>query len=133
MERFNNGDSCWKSDIVTGNKTWIYQHDPKTKCQSSVWVFPDEEPPTKVKRPRSVQKKMVATFLSSGHLATVVLEDQRTVTAKWYTEVCLFQVFTKIQEKRPRKDCEEFCPTMTMPLPTQPMQQLRFWKRRQLN
>ena len=46
---------------------------------------------------------MVATFFStSGHLATVVLEDQRTVTAKWYTEVCLPQVFSKIQEKRPR-------------------------------
>ena len=46
---------------------------------------------------------MVATFFStSGHLATVVLEDQRTVTAKWYTEVWLPQVFSKIQEKRPR-------------------------------
>ena len=46
---------------------------------------------------------MVATFFStSGHLASVVLEDQRTVTAKWYTEVCLPQVFSKIQEKRPR-------------------------------
>ena len=46
---------------------------------------------------------MVATFFStSGHLATVVLEDQRTVTAKWNTEVLLPQVFSKIQEKRPR-------------------------------
>ena len=46
---------------------------------------------------------MVASFFStSGHLATVLLEDQRTVTAKWYTEVCLPQVFSKIQEKRPR-------------------------------
>ena len=46
---------------------------------------------------------MVATFFSmSGHLATVVLEDHRAVTAKWYTEVCLPQVFSKIQEKRPR-------------------------------
>ena len=46
---------------------------------------------------------MVATFFStSGHLATVVLEDQRTVTAKWYAEVWFPQVFSKIQEKRPR-------------------------------
>ena len=35
-------------------------------------------------------------------MATVVLEDQGTVTAKWYTEVWLPQVFSKIQEKRPR-------------------------------
>ena len=46
---------------------------------------------------------MVATFFStSGHLATVVLEDQRTVTAKWYTQVWLPQVFSKIKETRPR-------------------------------
>ena len=58
---------------------------------------------TKVKRKRSVGKKMVATFFStSAHPATVVLEDQRTVTAKWYTEVWLPQVFSKNQKKRPR-------------------------------
>lgn len=103
LKKFNNGDSRRVSDIVTGDETWIYQFDPETKRQSSVWVFPDEQPPTKVKRQRSVGKKMVATFFStSGHLATVVLEDQRTVTAKWYTEVCLPKVFSKIQEKRPR-------------------------------
>ena len=45
---------------------------------------------------------MVVTFFSTtGQLATVVLEDQRTVTAKWYTDVWLPQVFSKIQEKRP--------------------------------
>ena len=93
LNRFNNGDSNWVSDIVTGDETWIYQFDPQTKRQSSVWVFPDEQPPTKVKRQRSVGKKMVATFFSTGgHLATLVLKDQRTVTAKWYIEVCLPQV-----------------------------------------
>ena len=102
LKRFNNRNSRWVSDIVTGDETLIYQFDPETKCQSSVWVFPDEQPPTKVKRQRSVGKKMVVTFFStSGHLATVMLDDQWTVTAKWYTEVCL-QVFSKIQEKRPR-------------------------------
>ena len=91
------------SNIVAGDETWIYQFDPTTKRQTSVWVFLDEQPPTKVKRQRSVGKKMVASFFStSGHLATVVLEDQGTVTAKWYAEVCLPQVFSKIKEKRPR-------------------------------
>ena len=94
LKRFNNGDSRRVSDIVTGDETWIYPVDPETKRQSSVWIFPDEQPPTKVKRQRSFGKKMVATFFStSSHLATVVLEDQRTVTAKWLTEVCLPQVF----------------------------------------
>ena len=94
LKRFNTGDSHQVSDIVTGDETWIYQFDPKTKRQSSVWVFPDEQPQTKVKRQRSVGKKKMATFFSTnGHLETVVLEDQRTVTGKCYTEVCLPQVF----------------------------------------
>ena len=94
LKRFNSGDSRRVSDIVAGDDTWTYKFDPETKRQSSVWVFPVEQPPPKVKRQRSVAKKMVATFFStSGFLATVVLEDQRTVTARWYIEVCLTQVF----------------------------------------
>ena len=83
LKIFNYWDSRRVSDIVAGDETWIYQFDPETKRQSSVWVFSDEQPPTKVKRHRSVEKKMVATFFSTrGTLATVVLKDQRTVTAK---------------------------------------------------
>ena len=76
LKRFNKGDSRRVSDIVTGDETWINPFAPKTKRQSSVWVFPDEQAPIKVKRQRSVGKKMVATFFSTnGHLAAVVLED----------------------------------------------------------
>ena len=46
---------------------------------------------------------MVATFFSkSGHVATIPLEEQRTVTANWYTTVCLPKVFEKLRERRPR-------------------------------
>ena len=128
-KRLYNGDSRRVSDTVTGDKTWIYQFDPETKRQSSVWVFPDEQPPTKFKRQRSVGKKMVATFFStSGHLATVVLEDQRAVTVKWYTEFVSPKYSQKFRRSVQGQVCEEFCSTMTMPLPTQPLQQLRFWK-----
>jgi len=102
MERFENGASRRVSDVVTGDESWIYQFDPETKQQSAKWVFPGGDLPLKVKQSRSVGKKMVATFFSkSGHIATIVLEDQRTVTAKWYTEVCLPRVFQGIREKRP--------------------------------
>ena len=114
LKRFNNGDSRRMSDIVTGEETWIYQFDLETKRKSSVWVFPDEQLPTKVKRQRSVGKKMVATFFStSGNLATVVLEHQRTVTAKWNTEVWLPKVFSKFRRRGQVQDCEDFCSNMT--------------------
>lgn len=103
LERFNKGDSRRIFDIVTGDESWIYQYDPETKRQSTVWVFPDDAPPVKVKRGRSVGKKMVASFFSaSGHVVTVPLENQATVTAKWYVTICLPKLFSTLQERRPK-------------------------------
>ena len=50
LEKFDNGKSKQVYDIVTGDESWIYQVDPETKRQSSVWIFPDEQPPQKFKR-----------------------------------------------------------------------------------
>lgn len=103
IERFNGGDSNAVFDILTGDESWVYCYDPETKRQSAQWVFPFEELPTKVKRGRSVGKKMVASFFGrTGHYATIALEDQKTVTAEWYTNNCLPLVLEKVREKRPR-------------------------------
>ena len=37
--KFDGGGSKRVWDIVTGDETWIYQYDPETKQQSSVWLF----------------------------------------------------------------------------------------------
>lgn len=103
LKKYENADSKRLSEIVTGDETWIYQYDPETKRQSTVWVFQDEAPPTKTRRARSAGKCLVATFFSaSGHVATIPLTEQRTVTAKWYTEVCLPQVFQILKDRRPK-------------------------------
>ncbi|CAH1993667.1 unnamed protein product [Acanthoscelides obtectus] len=76
--------------IVSGDESWIYCYKPEDKRQSAVWVFQGEEKPTKVIRSRSIPKKMVATFVSkTGHIATIPLNEQRIVTADWYTTICL--------------------------------------------
>ena len=62
LKKFNGGGSKRVYDILTCDETWIYQYDPETKRQSSIWVFPGEDPPVKVRRARSVGKKMVAAF-----------------------------------------------------------------------
>eukprot|EP00795_Rhopilema_esculentum_P010561 gene10560-biopygen13084 len=80
LEKFDSGRSKRVYDIVTGDESWIYQFDPETKRQSSVWIFPGEHPPQKFKRSRSVGKKMVASFFGkTGHVATIPLDDRRTV------------------------------------------------------
>ncbi|CAH2010418.1 unnamed protein product [Acanthoscelides obtectus] len=60
--------------------------------------------PTKVIRSRSVSKKMVATFVSkAGHIATITLNEQRTVTADWYTTICLPKVITVLRKINPER------------------------------
>lgn len=102
LDKFAGGSSKSVSEIVTGDESWIYQYDPETKQQSTVWVFDDEDPPTKVVRSRSVGKQMVAVFFRrSGPVAVIPLLEQRTVTAQWYCEVALPSVFQKLEDSRP--------------------------------
>eukprot|EP00794_Sanderia_malayensis_P013448 gene13448-14829_t len=67
------------------------------------WIFPGENPTQKFRRSRSVGKKMVASFFSkTGHVATIQLEDCRTVNADWYVNHCIPQVLDAWRNKRPR-------------------------------
>lgn len=66
-------------DIVTEDKSWIYRFDRELKTQSTVWEFPKEEPPTKIKLARSVGSKLIAFFSVSCHVATITLQVRRTV------------------------------------------------------
>ncbi|CAH2005396.1 unnamed protein product [Acanthoscelides obtectus] len=64
----------------------------KNAFQLAVWVLQGEEKPTKVIRSRSVSKKM------RGHIATISLNEQRTVTSDWYTTICLPKVITELRK-----------------------------------
>ena len=69
-----------------------------------VWVFQDEQNPTKVFRARSTSKQMVACFFrKTGHVATVPLVQRRTINSEWYTTICLPEVFGKIRETNRRR------------------------------
>ncbi|CAH1956064.1 unnamed protein product [Acanthoscelides obtectus] len=85
--------------VNCADESWIYCYEPENKRQSAVWMFQGEEKPTKVIRSRSVSKKMVATFVSkAGHIATIPLNEQRTVTADGYTSICLTKVVTELRK-----------------------------------
>ncbi|CAH1958902.1 unnamed protein product [Acanthoscelides obtectus] len=63
-----------------------------------------EEKPTKVIRSRSVSKKMVATFVSkAGHIATIPLDEQITLTVDWYTIIYLPKVITELRKINPER------------------------------
>ncbi|CAH2016811.1 unnamed protein product, partial [Acanthoscelides obtectus] len=77
LDRFNSGKSKNVYSIVSADESWIYCYKPENKRS--------EEKPTKVISSRSASKKMVATF-------------QRTVTADWYTTICLPKVITELRK-----------------------------------
>lgn len=62
-------------------------------------MFQDEPKPTKIVRSRSASKKMIAAFFSiTGHVATIALENRRTVNADWYTTICLPEVIGELRK-----------------------------------
>ncbi|CAH2012398.1 unnamed protein product, partial [Acanthoscelides obtectus] len=75
LDRFNSGKSKNVYIIVSADESWIY-------C---------EEKPTKVIRSRT------------GHIAKIPLNEQRTVTADWYTTICLPKVITELRKINPER------------------------------
>ena len=103
IHRFVSGRSNAVYDIITGDESWIYCYEPESKRQSAQWIFQNEEKPTKLRRSRSVCKKMVASFFRiTGHIITVPIEDRRSVNAEWYSTICLPRVLDRMRELRPK-------------------------------
>ncbi|GBP42731.1 hypothetical protein EVAR_23369_1 [Eumeta japonica] len=93
MQRFGGGDSNVVYNMVTGDESWIYCYDYETKRQSAQWVFPFEEL-TKIKRGRSVRKKMVASFFG---MTGIKISDHPPYGPDLVP--CDFYSFPKIKEK----------------------------------
>ena len=103
LEKYDNGRAKSTWNIVSGDEIWMYQFDPETKAQSSVWLFPGDTPPLKFKRSRSTSKRMVASYIAkTGHITTIPLEERRTVAADWYMHQCLPKVLHAVRTRRPK-------------------------------
>ena len=98
LGKLDGGRSPRVWDIVTGDETWVYQYDPEMNQQSAVWIFPDENPPMKF----APKQMIVCLFAKFGHVATISLEDRRTITADCYVNHCFLKVFQAGCKRRPR-------------------------------
>lgn len=104
LEKYNHGLSKAVYNIYTGDESWIYAYEPESKQQSTVWIFQDEPNPTKVVRARSISKQMIASFFGiNGHIATIPLENRKTVNSEWYTTICLPEIFKEIRKNNQRR------------------------------
>ncbi|CAH1979767.1 unnamed protein product [Acanthoscelides obtectus] len=96
--------SRWIPHLLTEKQKTARVNWCQKRLTLAAWVFQGEEKPTKVIRSRSVPKKMVAIFVSkAGHIATIPLNEQRIVTADWYTTICLPKVITELRKINPER------------------------------
>jgi histone-lysine N-methyltransferase SETMAR len=97
------GDPIFISNIITGDKTWVYGYDPETKQQSSQWKSPNSPRPKK--RASSSQQCRVHVDIFFDIQSIVhkdFLPSGQTVNGKFYCEV-LKRLRESIRRKRPDK------------------------------
>ena len=98
LSKFDGGGSEWVWDIITADETFLIPVLPGN--QAAVFSL---NPHVKFKRSRSTSKQMIVVFLNtkSGHVASVALQERKTVNAKWYINTCLPKVFKAWSTHRP--------------------------------
>ena len=78
-------------DISTGDESYFYHYDPKTKDQSKVLISETDPHSIKVHRNKSFDKMMVPDFpfINSSLIKLAPLEIGVIVNANWYISTYL--------------------------------------------
>ena len=81
-------DMQFLKNIVTGDESWVYGHDPETKLQSSQWKGPSPPQPKKEHQVQSKTKVVLLVFFESeGIIHDENAPDRQTINEKFYQEV----------------------------------------------
>ena len=80
-----------------GRNMDLFYMSPKVNNNSLFGYFKMNRHQQKLVCSCSAAKQMIACFFSyTGHVATVALEDRRTVNTDWYTIICLPKVINEL-------------------------------------
>ncbi|CAH8490331.1 unnamed protein product [Dicrocoelium dendriticum] len=108
LARFDGGCSIVVWVILIGDEIWVYSFNLENNQQSVQWTAVGVEPHQKFRRERSVAELMVTVFVAKrGHVATVPLKWQRTVTGDLFTTYPLPQVLEAIARRNPMAGARE--------------------------
>jgi len=92
-------DVQFLKNIVTGDESWVYGYDPKTKQQSSQWKGPTSPRP-KVRGKTTVM--LLAFFDSEDIVHHEYAPDGQTINKEFYVEF-LRRLRESVRRKRPEK------------------------------
>jgi histone-lysine N-methyltransferase SETMAR len=95
-------DPTFVSNIITGEKTWVYVYDPETKQQSSQWKSPNSTRPKKSSSSQQCYVHVDSFFDIQDIVHKEFVPPGQTVNDKFYCEV-LKRLRESIQRKRPEK------------------------------
>ena len=86
--------------VITGDKTWIFEYDPETKCQSCQQKYPMLLRPKKARQSQSKVKVMLITFFDvRGIVHSEFLPQGQTISQQVYKE-SLWHLLRSVREKR---------------------------------
>jgi len=78
-------DENFMGQIITGDKTWVYEYDLETKCQSSQWKSAESPRPKKARQVRSKVKVMLIIFFAmEGIVHYAYVTQGQTVNQQFY-------------------------------------------------
>jgi len=95
-------DPNFISNIITGDKIWVYGYDPETKQQSLQWKSPNSLWPKSASSSQQCQIHVDRFFDIQGIVQKQFIPPGQTVNGKFYCEV-LKQLKEGNRRKRPRK------------------------------
>ncbi|UYV61578.1 hypothetical protein LAZ67_1005355 [Cordylochernes scorpioides] len=103
-------DSNFLKSIVTGDETWCFQYDPKTKRQSAEWKSKNSPQAKKTRKVPSKIKTMLITFFDSrGIIHKEFVPAGQTITGEYYLNV-LKRLIARIRRIRPEyRDENSWC------------------------
>lgn len=87
--------------IVTGDETWCFQYDPKTKRQSAEWKSSNSPQAKKTRKvPSKIKTMLIAFFDSKGIIHKEFVPPGQTITGAYYIQV-LKRLMARIRRIRP--------------------------------
>lgn len=103
-------DSKFLQSIITGDETWCFQYDPKTKRQSAEWKRENSPQAKKTRKVPSKIKVMLITFFDSkGIIHKEFAPTGQTITGEFYLNV-LKRLLARIHRIRPEyRDENSWC------------------------
>ena len=96
-----NDDPDLFKKVITGDESWVYGYDVKTKAQSSQWKHTESPRPKKARQVRSNVKVLLTVFFNyHGVVHQEFLPQGRTVKKEYYLEV-MRRLREALRKKRP--------------------------------